>query len=1131
MKRYSDIINLRASKTAYNIQQEEKGEWDVFIPNEQFNAILKKIVDSVFNNNADAHKSFWLSGTYGTGKSHAAAVIKHLLCDSLENIDVYINEEFQDAKYAVLKSNLLKLREQKRLFPVTLYGLNSISHKDDLSLQLQRAISSALKSAEIDLNVKTDFDNFAAHVENDADFWDMLIKKSPDLKSVAPDRGKIISTLNSGNTNVLQLIKEALRKNKYHIPLDSANLCQWFYEVQDSLAKLGEYDGLLIIWDEFTDVMKSDIGISLLIALQELTEQGMNSDNNSYFLLISHPSAFDSLKEEERGKTKGRYHCMSYNMEPVSAFKIMSRKFQVKDGESSSIYASRSNSFFDKNSQLLDIFSKSSNSPDETKDDIRKLYPLHPSTANLATYYAREAGSSSRSVFEFLGDNQEVKDFFNSELHFSQKNTITADYLWNYVFDVFTSDIRKFGAVTERFNSRKQEVQNIGEDYFSVFKSILLLNALNNIANNETVTPSEENIINLFSGTAINSKISEILGYFNEHAIIQRAPGGLFSIQYTALPAAEIEDVKHQLKTSQFKYIHQVVKFDDTVKIEMAKLLEPIVRAKCIQLYSIDSNDYTLLNQISKGLSVAKPYEVFIALLFAKNSDELHKLKEISFKASSEERFSRVVFIVFESVFSDEKYERFIEYQANASCAEKHNMPEQKNAHTGNASKMLREWVQDIRRYNFTYYLREKDEPNIVSKISSIINDVVSPAIFSSGPESLCIIRTKPSKTCWKKASAKTTVGHIVSFNVKSEICNHCNAQAVHIPYLLQDSVDEDLHWLEGVDESHPLFAINAFIENKFKCTNKNTKFNLAGKLAELAHPPYGLYQTHAGMGMVAFAMRKYVKKIYDLNGKPRNLEHMAGDIVELFKSWENSSLTPSKLDFMFESKDAGELFRTLRDVFGLNNQKGYKNISSLTDARWAITHDFSKNAGYPLWVLKYVNASEGVNNLIDNVLSVCSDSGIRNPKLMTDTLGGFKKYEYELKNILFAQEKFENGFSAFIKSVERVEVQDDEITTVLDYIKKNTEGTIGLWTENGLKDILKNWRLEGLIFAPQAPKPVVAPAIESPIFPPSARNKKREDAVLKINAMNNLDEVKNLLLRLCTIESDELLDRINNHV
>ena len=48
--KYSDIIALRGQKAAYNIQTEEDGAWKVFIANEQFNDILRRIINSVFNN-------------------------------------------------------------------------------------------------------------------------------------------------------------------------------------------------------------------------------------------------------------------------------------------------------------------------------------------------------------------------------------------------------------------------------------------------------------------------------------------------------------------------------------------------------------------------------------------------------------------------------------------------------------------------------------------------------------------------------------------------------------------------------------------------------------------------------------------------------------------------------------------------------------------------------------------------------------------------------------------------------------------------------------------------------------------------------------------------------------------------
>ena len=1129
--KYSDIIILREQKAAYNIQNEEAGDWKNFIANEQFNGILKNVIDSVYNNDTSLHKSFWISGTYGSGKSHAGAVIKHLLCDPIEEIADYINEEYAEDKYNLLRNNLFKLREQKRLFPVTLYGQSSISHKDDLSLKLQLSITDALEKAGLkNIDVKTDFDNYVNHIENESVFWDMLIENSPQLKAVAPTRQKLISELkNNGDTKTIGIVRDALRNRDYHIRLNNNNLTQWFFEVQKELAAKTEYDGLLVIWDEFTQVMTSDIGLSLLVALQEIDEIIMNPENNSYFLYISHPSALNSLKDEEREKTKGRYHYMGYNMEPVSAFKIMSTKFKIQD-DKQDLYNNLTERFYNNRRNLLEIYSKASTNPEETSNDIIKLFPLHPSTANLATYYAREAGSSSRSVFEFIGKNDAIRDFFNNEQHFTNVETITADFLWDYVLGEFNDNVIKFGAVTERYNSRKKQVEHFGVGHFAVFKSILLLNALNNIANNETVTPSEENIKNLFVGTSFENNLDDILNCFDENGIIQRQPGGLFSIQFSALPTKEIEDIKDILIKTQFKFTSQVVNFGETAKNEIGKFLSNVARASQFLLYSTDSNEYTLLNQIENGYKQAKSYEVFMALLFSRNASELNLLKEIAAKATLDERFKNIVFIVFENVLGDKNYERFIEYQANATCAQNHGFADQQKTHTKCASDMIKDWMNEIRRGNFTYYLRGQQDICATTKITTTINACVSPIIFSQGPESLEIM-IRSSKSYWEKKSVKTTVDNILSFNTKTEINERCKGQPSHVTYLLQDSVDENLKWVEGVDKNHPLYLVCNFIEDKFKRTDKNQSFNLGEKLIGLTQPPYGLYKTYAGMGMVAFAMRKYVKQIFDMNGKPREIKHLIEDIVELFDSWENNKQS-GKLNFRFETKESRNLCDNFVKLFKLNSLKGYNDISSLTDARWVITHEFSKERGYPLWALKYVANEEGVKTLIDNILKICGETDMRNPQLLNETLDGIEKYRFEIGNLLNQSDSFETGFTNYLKSREFVNLQDNEIEDAKEFITKHLQGVVGLWTEDEVKNALKDWRLEQMQ-KPEPVEPTVSPAPpvspQQPISNDTYKNKKHS-AINRIHQISDVNKAKHLLEKICESGNETILDLINNY-
>lgn len=455
---YSKIVTLRQMRPAYNIKEESDGEWKSFIANDQFNGVLHKVIGAVRNNDADNHKSIWIAGTYGTGKSHAGAVIQHLLCDSIDDIREYVEDEYKKEKYDVLRNSLLQLREKKRLFPVNLYGQQSIAHEEDLSLQMQREVKHALSAANIDVTVQTDFDMYVQHIEDQSQFWENLIEQNAQLASVAPDTNKLKQRLMAADTDVLDSVRQALRIGGYDIRLKSNNLKQWIFEVQNALREKTDYDGMLIIWDEFTEVMTSSIGIRLLVQLQELAESMMNTENDTYFLFISHPSALNTLKQEEREKTKGRYHYMVYNMEPVSAFKIMSKKFKIVNY---TLYMMRQERFFGMHPDLLEMFSSASTDTEQTIENIKNLFPLHPSTANLATYYAREAGASSRSVFEFLASDA-VRDFLDDDEAYHAEQTITADYLWDYVREYFESDSTKFGAVTERYNSHHLDVGSQG---------------------------------------------------------------------------------------------------------------------------------------------------------------------------------------------------------------------------------------------------------------------------------------------------------------------------------------------------------------------------------------------------------------------------------------------------------------------------------------------------------------------------------------------------------------------------------------------------------------------------------------------------------------------------------------------
>ena len=1056
--KYNDIVTLRSMKPAYNIKYEGPEDWKSFIANDQFNDLLRKTISAVRNNDADNHKPIWIAGTYGSGKSHAGAVLKHLLCDSIDKITEYVDEEYHDSKYDLLRNSLMNLRHDTRLFPVNLYGQQDIAHEADLSLQLQKEVKNALKKEGITITVQTDFDNYIQHIENEPAFWEMLIQNNDELRSVAPSTDKLKSRLRSCDTEVLDRMRMALRNGGYSIPLQTANLQTWLFEVQEELRKQGTYKGLLIIWDEFTDIVRSDIGVQLLKILQNIAEAMMNPENDSYFLFLSHPSALNSLKEAERTQTMGRYHYVTYNMETVSAFRIMSKKFKVEDREKYELHRQYFCSILD---ELLTEFSSSSTDPSQTKADLSNLFPLHPATANLATYFAREAGSSSRSVFEFLACN-EVKAFFDDEEAYANKETITSDYLWDYVQEYFESDSVRFGAVTERFNSNHVTVEAQGNEYLAVFKGVLLLNALNNIANESSVTPSEENILKLFEGTMLYDNVPAILAYFNEKGIIQRQPDGNYSILYTALPSNEIQGIKDDLRKTTYLYTDEVIAYGGVANAMIDRWLLKATRQVSFKFFSLSSNEYVLLNKLENFARTALSYSVVLAIFVGRTKQELLELQAIVEKAVKDERFQKICFFVVETPMDEKKYERFIEYQANATCAQKHGLADQKETYSKNSEEMISNWMSEIRSGSITWYLHSEQGVISGSKIASALNTNIAPKIFTAGLESLMLIQMRSSNTYWKKASVKATVDSVLSYNTKQEVYDKLVPQAKHVEYLFQDSLDDNLEWKQDVGEEHPLKKVSNYIDSVLKRYRTNNQvFNLGEKLLDLTKPPYGLFQSYGPMAMVAFAMRKYVGKIFDTNGKPRTAKHLVDDIVEMFKVWE-SGKTSTKLNFMFESKEAGSITKNLIKRFKLDRLPGYSDVSSLTDARWAMTHEYSASVGYPLWSLKYVpECSDENRELIDGIIKVITDSeSVKNPQLMSRVAEGLKN-NIDLGNLLLeSANNFETGFKNYVMTLEYINMTEPEFVEAKQFLEGHLEGTIGPWTERGVEDTLKNWRL-----------------------------------------------------------------------
>ncbi len=1152
--KYDDIIKLRGGKAAYDIAEEKQGEWISFIPNEQFNSVLRTVIKSVRGNDIDNHKSFWINGTYGTGKSHAVAVISHLLGDEVEDIRDWVDYEYKGSKFDSIRQAIYTLRESKRLLTVKVYGLGTMTHPGDLALVLQKAVTETLRKHKIEIAVPTDYENYIEQIRQNPEIWNHLIDTHVALSSVVADSEQLAESLKTGDLGIFHRVTDTLREAQLDFRLNNDNIKQWLTEVQDRLTELGTYNGLLIIWDEFTDVMTDAIGIPVLKQLQEVAQKFMNEESNSYMFLISHPSAFNGIDTEQLKQTDGRYHRMKYNMESVSAFKIMSRKFEIIDEER---HRQMREQFYALNSQLLDIFTATSNDQQSTREDLFSLYPLHPGTANLATHYATVVGSSSRSVFEFLGQNDSIREFLDSEERFLNRDTITADYLWDYVLKVFQDDVTNYGAVTERYNSYKLQVSNEGEAHYAVFKGILLLNAFNNVSgenNNGLVTPSEDNIHALFAGTRYDNEVNGVLQWFNEQGIIQRAPGGLYSVQFSALPSGEIEEKKNEMRNVQYRYTSQILNFSDAASTAFEKrMMQKVIRPYHFKFFSDQQNEAVLRSQIKSARKDTKTSALFFALLMARNNTELGILRSFAEKCAeddSDKELKNIVFLVFDEVLTDAKYEQFIEYQANYACASSHGFIDQQKVHRDHAVSMVKEWMDSAQRGNATYYINGVEkQPISVKHLSSTVNNEIAPTIFPYGPDACKLLREKTPSTFWRQQNSKEIVRTFIFATSKEDFAT-ITAQMRPIQYLVQECLDDNMDWKSYVPENHPFKVVYDKVQNIIKYADKSLPFNFDDKFSVLQKPPYGLYGSFAPMAMMAFALKPWANKIFDMQGKPRDKNALIDDIVWLFKVWDDKK-SNSKLNFKFQTPEEGKLCKELISLFKLNNKdNAYSDVSSLKDARYAITAEFLGKKGYPLWAVKFASeeafaslpvilkVNDAERKLIDNIVTICMERDLRNPALVKETIDLISELRIEMKNILNVDAAFSDGFKNYLMQLDFINIQESDVEEVKHFVEQNLQSTVGYWTEEEVEKKALQWKSSKAQQQPVVPPaPPVIPSSPvggnppiSPVYPsqPDIVAEKRKQAKSHIANIATLDDAIALLNKLCDEAEEWLLDKIN---
>ena len=1078
---YSKIIGIESFfDSTFNMTEERENYWKQFITNEKFESNLKEIVNAFISPTSDQHKSIWVQGTYGTGKSHSTSVIKHLLCDQVEEIEDYV-EKLANPQ---LKAMLLGFRKKERVFPIVLKGTYSIVDTEELKYTIQKEVIRQVKEAGVSLIVKSDFQAVIEMLQDRKfeSFWSAML--SNELRRYASSVNELEELLIHGDVEVLKEINKALKKSNMIKATPDIKL--WLTEVMDELRKQKVADYLMLFWDEFTSLLEISERRSILNCMQDIAELSKaprkeDKDKNIgvYVFLITHKSmeatdSYKELKEDEKTMAKARFLSLKYDMQDITTYHILSNALKVKDAEKyESLVDERVRLQSEVAEALKEIVAPLEKSA-QTQAIIQKLYPFHPYTAYLATFVSRAIGSAERSIFEFLNDDKKgFKAFIENDIN--AVKYLTADKVWDFFVEAFSEDrTNNFDSIINKYSMYATKLEDTNVPELAAFKVILLLNLLNRVTQMDggeqeksLVNPSKRNIFFVLSGAWSYDAIETALNSIDEKQIVLKGPDDVYEVSSSAMSIEKVQATKDKI---YLKYEDVSLLFDEYVayRNDITKIIsnaDGFNRATEFALLWGNLSAISLESKLQKAFS--KSYAAKIAIVLFRGETPTYDKKSSRPEASMEtqkniiqglsekESMRDIVFVLIDVALGQQRFEGIIDAKARESVA-RDTKVEDPSPYEKKAMRWMEKWRTEIIEGAATIVFRGErvNTPTFKSVCNSgVIADVAR--VFSYGIEKNTLVAS--ASTAWKESYAKKTVEKVCYAANRGEIEAFSGAEAA-IVHLLRDKngnwlFDEKLNYIGQYDATCPMTVLVKTVDDKIAELRNKSVVDIGQEFRFITEAPYGYYKNYVCMAAIALVFRRYIGKMYLSDQGSLITPTIMRDIINAaFYFWHDSK-QDARLRVRFSTVDEKDLIDLIQSIFGVKGD-------GISETKWAMRASFESKYKSPLWSLKYVvDKGREFNAVVDSLFALANATGESiTQEDVSSLLEGLKKQK---TSIALTLEKVQDSscINSFIdKCLRTVDFVVEDYSNLLAYLRQTLSDAIVFWKEDDVEKQILQW-------------------------------------------------------------------------
>lgn len=506
MEFYKDYFGIRPDyapiMTRESINKSPE-TWLAFYPHQSFVEILREVLKSL----TGGKKTLWITGAYGTGKSHASLVLQKLFADDETRVQSWLDLRKTQIPEAVRKG-IVERRNEKML---VVYDVNSdgVDAKNQFLMRLQRGITKALEAGGHTIPLKGKLDEIIERIRQDEQYFfakrDEMQTKLSYLNAGIKTVDGLDKKLRDANLEA-GLISDVMRVlEARHIYLDSS--AEDFLEWANAALTANGLSKLVYIWDEFSAFMERNRSeLKTMEQLAEAAEQG-----RFYFVPVTHTdiSSYVAAGSESAKKANSRFTFKRLDLPNETAMKLAADVFVVKPGKEIE-WSNERDLLWHSVKGVAENYMAANKAGIEA-EDFKAILPLHPMAAFLLKHLSVAIGANQRSMFEFLND-EEFRTFIEKGgLDVPGHQFMTVDHLWRYFVE--PGDLGQEEAIQETRAEYARREQDLQPDERRIFKAVLLFSLIEQLqgAGHPLLSVTVENIQRSFEGDGALQGVETIL--------------------------------------------------------------------------------------------------------------------------------------------------------------------------------------------------------------------------------------------------------------------------------------------------------------------------------------------------------------------------------------------------------------------------------------------------------------------------------------------------------------------------------------------------------------------------------------------------------------------------------------------